>query len=174
MGKSKHIPIRTCVICKGKFPKYELIRFTKSNNRNILSEYGGRGFYICPSCLSKRFIRIKNKFGIDKMETKEQLKKQIMNLIQLGWRSRAITIGFEDTIRELKKGKKGFLILAEDISDRTKRNILYKFEGDHFHLFTKDELGRFIGKREVGIIFVPEGKFGRKLKETIRKYLQIS
>jgi ribosomal protein L7Ae-like RNA K-turn-binding protein len=133
----------------------------------------GRGFYICPECLSRRHIKIKNRFGIDKMDIKENLKKQILNLIQLGWRGRGITIGFEDTINELKRGKKGFLILAEDISDRTKRNILYKYEGDYFQLFSKDELGRAIGKREVGIIFIPEGKFGNKLKALIKKYKEI-
>jgi ribosomal protein L7Ae-like RNA K-turn-binding protein len=107
------------------------------------------------------------------MEVKENLKKQIINLIQLGWRSRTITIGFEDSMKELKKGKKGFLILAENISDRTKRNILFKYNGDWFQLFTKEDLGKFIGKREVGIIFVPETKFGKKLKELIKKYKEI-
>jgi len=168
-----NIPIRSCVVCKEKRAKYELVRFTKSDGKVILSDYGGRGFYICPKCLSKRFVRIKNRFGIDKMEVKEHLRKQIVNLIQLGWRSRAIKIGFDDVVNELKKGKGGFLILAEDISDRTKRNILFKYKGDFFQLFSKKELGEFIGKREVGVIFVPEGKFGNKLKELIKKYKEI-
>ena len=107
------------------------------------------------------------------MEIKEKLKNEIINLIQLGWRSRIIKIGFDDVLNELKQGKEGFLILAEDISKRTKRNILFKYKGDYFELFTKKDLGKFIGKREVGIIFVPNTKFGKKLKEKIEKYLEI-
>ena len=107
------------------------------------------------------------------MDIKKQLEKQIINLLQLGWRSRVIKIGFDDTIKELKNNKNGFLILAKDISQRTKRNILFKYSGKYYELFTKKELGSFIGKREVGIIFIPYTKFGKKLKEKIEKYIEI-
>ncbi len=107
------------------------------------------------------------------MEVKKQLEKQIINLLQLGWRSRVIKIGFDDTLRELKTGKKGFLILAKDISKRTKRNILYKYDGEYYELFSKEDLGKFLGKKEVGIVFIPDTKFGRKIKETVEKYLEV-
>jgi len=105
------------------------------------------------------------------MEVIENLMKNIKNLIQLGWRSRLIKIGYDDTLKELKKGVKGFLILAEDLSKRTKRNILYKYKGDFYEIFTKKEIGKMLGKEEVGIIFVPENKYGLKLKGLIEKYL---
>ncbi|RUM58521.1 MAG: 50S ribosomal protein L7ae [Persephonella sp.] len=108
------------------------------------------------------------------MDVVKQLEKQIINLLQIGWRSRIIKIGFDDTLKELKANKKGFLILAKDISKRTKRNILFKYNGDYFELFSKKDLGDFLGKNEIGIIFVPENKFGKKLKEIIKKYLEIN
>ncbi len=104
---------------------------------------------------------------------KESLEKQIINLLQIGWRSRQIKIGFDDTVKELEKGKKGFLILAEDISDRTKRNILRKTKVEYFQIFTKLSLGYALGRGEVGIIFVPETKFGLKLKNLLKQYLQL-
>ncbi len=107
------------------------------------------------------------------MEVKKQLEKQIINLLQLGWRSRVIKIGFDDTLNELKAEKKGFLILARDISKRTKRNILYKYDGEYYELFSKEDLGKFLGKKEVGIIFIPDTKFGKKIKDTVEKYLEV-
>ncbi len=104
---------------------------------------------------------------------KQELKKQIINLLQLGWRSRQIKIGFDDSIKEIRKGKKGFLILAEDVAERTKRNILREHKGDYFQLFKKLEIGHFLGRGEVGIIFVPETKFGLKLKNLLRQYLEL-
>ncbi len=113
------------------------------------------------------------KMGIDKEVLEIQLKKQIVNLLQLGWRSRQIKIGFDDSLNEIRSGKKGFLILAEDIAERTKRNILREFKGDYFEIFKKAEIGKFLGRGEVGIIFVPETKFGLKLKNLLRQYLQL-
>ncbi len=104
---------------------------------------------------------------------KENLKKQIINLLQIGWRSRQIRIGFDDTLKELEKGKKGFIILATDIAERTKRNILRMHKGEVFQLFTKLEIGNFLGRGEVGIIFVPETKFGLKLKNLLKQYLEL-
>ncbi len=127
----------------------------------------GRGFYICPEC-----INMGNKV-VDKDKLKQQIEKQIISLLQLGWRSRQIKIGYDDVLFALKKGQKGFLILAEDISKRTQRNILFKYTGDYYKLFTKDKLGRAIGKNEVGIIFIPQNKYGQKLKQLIEKYEQI-
>jgi ribosomal protein L7Ae-like RNA K-turn-binding protein len=123
--------------------------------------------------LAKKEKIIERNFGIKKEEVEEQIKKQIIQLIQLGWRSRIIKIGFDSTKSEIEKGKKGFLILAEDIANRTKRNILELFKGDYYILFTKEQLGSFIGKKNVGIIFIPETKFGIKLKNLIKQYLEL-
>ena len=111
--------------------------------------------------------------GIEKEKIKDTLKRQIINLIQLGWRSRQIVIGFDDALYQIRKGKKGYLILAKDIAERTKRNILREYKGEYFQLFTKLELGSFIGRGEVGIIFVPETKFGLKLKNLLKQYLEL-
>ena len=43
----------------------------------------------------------------------------------------------------------------------------------YFELFSKEDLGKFLGKKEVGIVFIPDTKFGRKIKEKITKYLSI-
>ncbi|WP_456383087.1 L7Ae/L30e/S12e/Gadd45 family ribosomal protein [Persephonella sp.] len=103
----------------------------------------------------------------------QQLEKQIVSMLQLGWRGRIITIGYDEVEKLLNRGKKGFLILAEDVAERTKRNILRGRNVEYFQLFTKSQLGSFIGKKEVGIIFVPLTKFGLKLKGLIAQYLEL-
>ena len=49
--KTKHTPWRTCVICRSKKIKPELIRIFYSNSRGIKvdtsNKFGGRGAYIC-------------------------------------------------------------------------------------------------------------------------------
>jgi len=101
------------------------------------------------------------------------MEKQILNMLQIAWKGRLIKIGYDDVVNELKKGKKGFLIIAKDISKRTKRNILFKYKGDFFEVFSKKLLGSSIGKKEVGIIFIPETKLGLKIKDLLNKYEQL-
>ena len=138
---------------------------------DILKKKGGRGVYICPSCIpTKKFRKLMKK---EKGEIKQALLKQIISLIQIGWRGRLIKIGYEDTQKELQKDRKGFLIIAEDIAERTKRNILRERNTEFYQLFTKEQLGKFIGKKEVGIIFVPLNKFGLKLKGLIAQYFEL-
>ncbi len=110
---------------------------------------------------------------ISEDKIKKMILKQIINLIQIGWRGRIIRIGYDEAVKQIKKGKKGFLIIAEDIAERTKRNILKEGKPQYYQIFTKEELGSFIGKKEVGIIFVPETKFGLKLKGLIAQYFEL-
>ena len=48
------IPERTCMVCRKKQPKHELVRIVKNKNGDIfLDSYAkadGRGAYICKSC----------------------------------------------------------------------------------------------------------------------------
>ncbi len=60
MPKKKHIPERTCIMCRKKIPKKDLIRFCFKNGEIILDESKkemGRGAYLCEEC----FLRIENK-----------------------------------------------------------------------------------------------------------------
>ncbi len=59
MSKKGHIPERTCVVCRKKLPKKNLIRFCFKDGQIILDEAKkeeGRGAYFCEQC----FPKIKN------------------------------------------------------------------------------------------------------------------
>jgi hypothetical protein len=49
--KAKHIPYRTCIICRSKKTKPELIRIFYGNSKGITldntNKFGGRGAYVC-------------------------------------------------------------------------------------------------------------------------------
>lgn len=49
-------PIRTCIVCKNKFEKHNLIKITKTKNGEInVNGMQGRGAYVCtnPECHKK-------------------------------------------------------------------------------------------------------------------------
>jgi len=51
-----HTPIRTCVACKTKRAKVELVRITKTGAGEVaVGQLEGRGVYLCPSkgCIEK-------------------------------------------------------------------------------------------------------------------------
>lgn len=48
-----HIPERTCILCRGKFEKSQLLRIVKHNDVFFIDEThkkDGRGAYICAEC----------------------------------------------------------------------------------------------------------------------------
>ena len=55
------IPIRTCIGCRGKFPKQDLIRFVRNAAGNLQTDstdrLPGRGAYVCQSqmCINVAF-----------------------------------------------------------------------------------------------------------------------
>jgi len=63
--KKGHIPERTCIVCRKKLPKKELLRFCIKNNQIVLDKTqkgGGRGAYFCSECLSKiKNLKVKRK-----------------------------------------------------------------------------------------------------------------
>jgi len=144
----------------------------KTREIDPLQRKGGRGFYICLDCLNNKQRALK-KVELSKEELLNKLEKQIINQIQLGWRSRLVKIGLEDTLMQIKKGKKGIAILAKDFSDRSKRKLFNVFNGKYFYFLTKEKLGKILGKQEVGVLFIPYNRFSLKLENLLNQYLTL-
>jgi len=80
-----HIPIRTCIGCKIKRAKSELIKIVKNNNQIEVDKTGkieGRGAYICDSieCFEKayKFKKIEKTF---KMKIDEEVYERLKGII---------------------------------------------------------------------------------------------
>ena len=50
-----HVPERTCISCRTRRPKHELVRLVRTTDGLRIGEAGGRGFYLCRNvdCLVK-------------------------------------------------------------------------------------------------------------------------
>jgi len=52
-GKRKHIPQRTCIACRSKRPKRELVRIVRAPDGDVAvdktGKQSGRGAYLCPT-----------------------------------------------------------------------------------------------------------------------------
>jgi len=50
-GRRKHVPQRTCVVCRGQFDKRRLTRIVRTPDSGVLidptGKRGGRGAYLC-------------------------------------------------------------------------------------------------------------------------------
>jgi predicted RNA-binding protein YlxR (DUF448 family) len=57
--KRGHVPLRTCVACRKKRPKVEMMRFSAGGVGSVNRDGEGRGMYLCPdiSCLEKAVSR---------------------------------------------------------------------------------------------------------------------
>ncbi len=62
-GRRKHIPQRTCVVCRTVRPKRELVRIVRTpEGQVVIDERGkqnGRGAYLCPqaACWNEALLR---------------------------------------------------------------------------------------------------------------------
>jgi len=71
MSEKKHIPIRTCISCRTKRDKKDLLRLVIDYDGIITTNQStpGRGVYICPvgECVERLFSKYKlyNKFCFD-------------------------------------------------------------------------------------------------------------
>ncbi|MGQ9485978.1 MAG: YlxR family protein [Desulfosoma sp.] len=55
MQRRGHTPYRTCVVCRTKRPKKDLVRLVLNGHRLVIPDLrqrlSGRGAYVCPTCL---------------------------------------------------------------------------------------------------------------------------
>jgi predicted RNA-binding protein YlxR (DUF448 family) len=54
-----HTPLRTCVGCRGRYPKGQLVRFVSGDRGIELGSARGRGLYLCSNldCFSRALER---------------------------------------------------------------------------------------------------------------------
>jgi len=83
MSKRGHVPIRTCLGCRKKKRKEELVGFVQNSDGAVrINEkipHQGRGFYLCPDLGCLNMAKKKNK-GIGFMETMD-----FQDALRKGW-----------------------------------------------------------------------------------------
>ena len=179
--QTKHVPTRSCSVCKVKSDKNDLIRLVKSPDGKIFIDTAGklpgRGAYICPDleCLERAkktgVLAHALKAEIDDdfwPELEEHIKNfgenknlKINSVLGLARKAGALLIGSEKIEKE--GHKKILVILAEDSSEGVK-----KFAEKHESLslgMTIKELSEVTGLRDsVQILGLPlNSGFAKKI-----------
>lgn len=166
-----HKPERTCIICRKKKNKDELLRIIQSEEKYIFDKSGKeqkRGYYCCKdmNCLGK--LSKHNKIKVDSdslilmLNIIKNNNKNIINILTAMKNSNELVFGMNMTIDEIKKIN--FLVIAEDISKKNKTKLLEKakeYNIDYINISNKDELGTIFGKEEVNVIGIKDKKIAR-------------
>jgi len=177
----KHVPARSCSVCKVKSDKNDLIRLVKSPDGKIFIDFSkklpGRGAYICPDleCLEKAKksgvlsktlkAEISENFW---QELEEHIKTRgenknlkIKSILGLARKAGALLIGSEKI--EAEEHKKILIIVAEDSSDGVKK-LAEKHENISLNMTVK-ELSEVTGlKDKVQILGLPfNSGFAKKI-----------
>lgn len=139
-SKAKHVPLRTCSICRLRGSKYDLIRIVRSPDGqpviDIAGKLPGRGVYICtdPECIAKARKSGKlapsanskfwselddyaKSFAADKNINLNS--KQLRSILGLARKAGVLLIGV-DNIKNSRINKI-LVITASDCSDSVKR-----------------------------------------------------
>lgn len=90
---------------------------------------------------------------------KEDINKK--RLIGLARRAGALSYGTEGCIKDLKTKKSELIIMSSDISEKTKKEVIFSSNNVDILLsdITKEELGKIIGTRPTAVISVNDSNF---------------
>ena len=183
-SNNKHVPLRTCSVCRVRGSKYNLIRIVKSpDNKPVIDIAGklpGRGAYICPDSecieLAKKSGSLAHAIGVKDidsdsgfwLELEKYAKsfddinltdKRLRAVIGLSRKAGALLIGV-DNIKNFTH--KVLVIIANDCSEGVRN-----FAGNYKHItpsISIQELSEAAGSRGVQVIALPlSSGFAKKI-----------
>lgn len=171
---NKHIPERTCVVCKEKKAKEELFRLAQVNDSKYIFDKNqksqARGVYVCKTHECIQRISKNKKYNLsmeDLMDMLNLLKKKsknYLNILKAMKNSTDLTFGINMVMEDLEHIH--FIVIAEDISSKNDKKLITKAKElgiSYVHYGTKNELGEIFGKDEVNVIAIKSKKVARGL-----------
>lgn len=184
-------PIRSCVSCRKKGARGELIKLANTPAGVIidyLENLPGRGAYVCAekACIERlnegalsRAFKSKAKPPVSQAfyeELAAKVRRKVESLLGMARKSRLAVIGFDEAAAACVRSPGGVLIVALDVSDNTGRKIMESSKGmdNVFRFSTKDELGKVLGSPPVGIVYVRPSALGSALGRELGRLINIS
>lgn len=92
-------------------------------------------------------------------------KEKILGVIGLAARARKVVSGMDAVTDEVKRHKVKLVIIAKDISEKSKENIQYICTNNNvkaIEFSTMEELGSCIGKKNRAIIGIKDESFSKR------------
>ena len=170
----KRQPERTCIGCRGAFPKDQVVRIVAGAAGAVLDyreKLPGRAAYVCPTshCIEKALSR-ENLSRALKQKVKppapvefigmlvQSITEKIRSLIAMSAKAGKIAAGYSAVHDALEKGRVEMLLYATDISEGTREKLDHKIvEGQRLAtLLTRDELGKILNRELVGVVAFTE------------------
>lgn len=167
------MPDRTCIACRNKGNANIFFRMVIGPEGDIVCELGrklpGRGAHCCfdKNCISKLIssnrlgIALKRRnFRIDSDElvrnVKILLRRSLEGMLVASKRKGVLTFGKEAVFKKIKFSEMGKPFVSKDISRITLMSLKRISEEFHVLPFAMNELGGFLSRRPIGVLFVDE------------------
>lgn len=194
MHQRRNDPQRSCIFCRKSGHKSDLVRYVVSPENRLLVDYrqrlSGRGAYTCFSSACLHGAVKKNSFSrglkqacpsVDAADLQRQLLEAVtrraMNLIGMARKSGHLIAGTQVVQECLKRVElPELIILAEDISPTIGTKIcgLAEKKGlQVFHLLTKHNLGKLLGKEQHSAVAVAKGPLADALGRELMRFAQL-
>lgn len=170
----KHIPERTCAICRKKNEKHNLYRLSKIDDKNYVfdkeQKKQTRAIYVCKTleCLGK--LSKHNKYKMDSKDLLEMLSlikkesKNYLNILQSMKNSGELVFGINLLFENIKDVN--FILIATDITEKNKEKIINKAQDlkiPYVIVENKNSLGKVFNKEEINVIGIKDKKMARGL-----------
>lgn len=93
-----------------------------------------------------------------------------LSAMGLARRAGKLNWGYDTVVEAMKTGACCLVIIAGDLSDKTKKNVRFEAERSHVQCiettFSMEEVSAAIGKK-TGVIAICDGGFAKKLKQEL-------
>ena len=181
-------PSRQCAMTRARAKKEELLRLALDPNGkpfvDLLARAPGRGTYVSPASLrdalqpkglDRVFKGKAKKLSQEEIEatireTIDRLQARIVELIGLARRAGMLELGMDSVLRSLEGNQASIVVVALDASDRTVERVeSSRGAATLVRASTKEELGRLLGRDEVGVVAVHPSKLADRISaESLR------
>ena len=181
MTAGKNDAIRTCLGCRMKKPKKEMVRIVGGPEGNATFDLSGRlpgrGAYVCPalSCLNdlktsslqhvlKRKITLAPP-GELRETLLASLERQFTGLLSIGRKAGKLEYGADAVAAAIASGRGSLLLTAGDAATRTLSRLERLGSGvSSRSVSDRESLGRIFGRRTVSVVLVTSAGIARRLE----------
>ena len=184
-------PERTCVACRKKGARGELLRLVASPD-GVVIDYSeklpGRGAYVCPDpdCIGRslkgnavqKTLRSNFKWPEEAAfigSLTEKIRRKADSLLGIARKSGKLKSGFDAAVEEARRHPGGVFLAAVDLSENTLHKINESgLPGEVYRYSTKDGLGGLLGLAPVGVLYVADPLLADALKKELGRLILFS
>lgn len=186
--------IRSCVVCRTRAEKHQLLRFVRALDGEICFDEKGdlnhRGAFICATkvCLEKalkkralfrneRVLPVEPAAMLNSVTSR--LKKNTLSRLGLMRRLGGLEMGKDAVLGFVRANKAEAVILAQDFSVRSVKDVMSHMANfSHIEVvastLSMDELGQSIGREKTGVVALSKGRITDEVLRQLKKIKELA